>query len=632
MINILDQPFKKVPFPEFIDTEEKVNEVLNYISKIKHPIAVDTETTGLNKQKDIALIFSISDGRKRFTILGKFVPLFEEFFNSHSLIFHNINFDRAILRNSGITWNLSYCPGKDFDTIFMHHFLDQESQHSLAWISKNLLNLHKFEFKELFGKNGFINLDRLSLDETYKNAVNEYASFDAYVTFLCFELFLKELDKLNMLKLFNKFKPFMDVLYLMETEGIKVNINLLQQWKIKFEFELNELRKKFKELLGQYNIDEEINIQSSKQISDLFFNKLRKDPIKFSEKTNFPSVDEEVLEILAEEDSLAKLVLKYRNLHKQYSTYIVNLIETADSKNRIHTNFNFTRTYRLSSSDPNLQNIPKDEIILNETTNESISFRKIFIADENNILLDADYDQAELVIVSNLAKDELFLNAIKQGKDLHSLTASRLYNIPYEEYIEAKNSDNPNKFQKELLLQRYNAKQINFQILYGIGPDALAKNINSTKDEAAELINKFFNDHPRIKDFFEIQKRQLFRYGCIQTISGRMRKFSGIYSSDKGMQSFLLRAATNTPIQGSVADIISLAMIKLAQDKFLVENGVKLVLQIHDELIFEMPEENKDEKIFKHIEDILSSIYADKLECQLKSSVSYGKNWHEAKK
>jgi DNA polymerase-1 len=319
-------------------------------------------------------------------------------------------------------------------------------------------------------------------------------------------------------------------------------------------------------------------------------------------------------------------------LHKQYSTYIVNLLELVDSKNRIHTNFNFTRTHRLSSSDPNLQNIPRDEIILDETTGESISFRKIFIADDNNILLDADYDQAELVVVSNLSKDELFLNAIKQGKDLHSLTASRLYNIPYEYYIEAKNSENPNDFQKELLLQRYNAKQINFQILYGIGPEALAKNINSTPEEAAELINKFFNDHPRIKDFFEIKRRQLFTYGYVQTISGRIRKFSGIYSTDKGMQSFLLRAATNTPIQGSVADIISLAMIKLCQDKFLRENGVKLILQIHDELIFEMPEENKDEKVFKHIEDILSSIYADKLECPLKSSVSYGKNWYEAKK
>lgn len=625
-MNVLKQNFRCVPPPEWVDTENKLIEVLEYLTPVPI-IAVDTETTGLDTRKDTVLCFSVSDGRRRFAIPGKFLLRFKKLFDDKELIFHNAKFDKAVLSNSGCV-----LVGRsiDWDTATLFHWYDQVSSKSLAHIA-SVIGYWKAPFSEEFGKpEKFVELYNALTPETiYKIA--DYASWDAFVTYKAFEFLYDQLDRLGLIDLYRKYGRKLDaLLFEMEQLGVHVDVPLLMQWKSYYEDMTRQLEQEIiqqAQLLGVSNL----NIRSTKQLNHLFYDVLKKQVIKSSNRTGQPSVDSEVIaQWAAEGDTIAQLLLDYRNVFKQYSTYLLPLLECADSEGRVHTSFGYTETYRLTSSKPNLQNIPRDDAILPALTKQGISFRKVFSAPKGKIILDADYDQAEICVAANLSKDPVLLDALQRGLDVHSLTASKLFGRPYEEFVAAKKAENPSSEQLELIALRTKAKTINFQILYGVTPEGLAKRLNCSTEEATELINKFYEQYSGVKECFANFTKNMFELGFVRTVLGRIRRASGIFSNDSGVIEHLVRVSQNTPIQGSVADIMMRAMVMLHEDSDLRNAGVRIVLQIHDELLFEAPEDI-DPKYLKRISAIMTEASADVLQIPLSVDCKAGINWQEAK-
>lgn len=625
MLRILQQNFYSVPPPEWVNTEKDCRGALDYLDKA-NLIAVDTETTGLNRFSDTVIVFSVSDGVRRFAVHGKFLLLFKRLFAEKPLIFHNAKFDKFMLRNSGL---IVPNTGKDYDTRTMMHWLDQSQPKTLERLSEQV-GLWKTPYSEVFeGADLTTIIDSSDVSALAKLA--DYASWDAFVTYKGFEKLRQELEDLGIWILFQNLGQKLDaVLYGMELRGVHVDLPLLHEWNQLYEEKLQELERDFVKVAAQYGMPN-INMRSPKQLSKLFYEQLSLPVIKTSRRTKAPSTDVEVIKTFADQGvEAAKILLEYRNVHKQRSTYLANLIEHADPNSRIHSEFFFTETHRLTSSHPNLQNIPRDGAILPDMAELGISFRRVFSAPPGKILLDADYDQAEINIAANFSKDPVLMDAIKHGKDIHSVTASKLFDVPYEKFVEAKKAENPTPEQQELVALRTKAKTINFQILYGVTAEGLGKRLGVSTDEAAGLIDKFYTQYPKLKKLFEKSVTHLFTHGYVRTIFGRIRKCRGIFTDDDNKLGHLVRIAQNTPIQGSVADIISNAMVRVWEDRELRENGVRLVLQIHDELLFEAPED-LDPKIMKRIEEIMTTADDGKLEISLTVDCHAGRNWKEAK-
>ena len=468
------------------------------------------------------------------------------------------------------------------------------------------LNHRPISFKEVAGSGK----SQISFDKVPIKLATQYAAEDADVTFRLYALFKERLDQEKLLKVYELFeKPMVDLLAQMEIEGIKIDPNFLHELSKKFD---NKIIKLEKEIFKQSK--KEFKIGSPKQLGEVLYHELKIAALKKTRKGGF-ATSAAVLEDLAfRGHKLPRHVLDWRQLTKLKNTYTDTLPEHLNIRtNRVHTSFLLaaTTTGRLASSEPNLQNIPIK-------TKDGKEIRKAFIAEKNHLLISADYNQIEMRILADIADVKELKKAFKNNEDIHSLTANQVFNIPL------------NKIDDET---RRKAKTINFGIIYGISQYGLAKQISVSNQEAAEFLKSYFKKFPEIKDYMNTTINFCRKSGYVNNIFGRRCYITGINDKNYNVRNFQERAAINAPIQGSAADIMRLAMIKI--NLFMEKNSnykTRMLLQIHDELVFETPKE-EIEKIIpiikKNMSDVSSSEH-HQFSIPLTVHINSGNNWGEA--
>jgi len=580
----------------------------------KTVIAVDTETSSLNPLETnlVGVSFSYAPnkacyiplahkekGLKKEIVLKKIKPLLEDL--SIKKVGQNIKFDLIVLKQNGIEINSIE------DTMLISYTLDAgTNRHNMDTLSEIHLGHKPIAFKELVGTGK----NKLNFSDIELDKATEYAAEDADVTLRLYENLKERLDEEKLNKIYEYFeKPMIKLLSKLESSGIKVDASHLKKLSARFEKKLKKIEKDIYVLAGR-----EFNIASPKQLGEIIYNELKIAKLKKTKKGSL-ATNANVLEDLAfTGHKFPNLILEWRQVSKLKNTYSDALQEHISSKTkRVHTSFLLaaTNTGRLASSDPNLQNIP----IKSEDGKE---IRKAFVAEEGNILVSADYNQIEMRILADMADVKELKKAFRNEEDIHSLTASQVFNVPI------------NKINEDL---RRKAKAINFGIIYGITQYGLAKQISVSNHEALDFINAYFKKFPEIKDYMNSTIKSCRTKGYVNNIFGRRIHLRGINDKNFSVRSFQERAAINAPIQGSAADIIRLAMIKLDEitetDK---KFKAKMLLQIHDELIFECP---KDDKIYvqKIIKDAMTSISSSDyhmFSIPLNVSINSGSNWGEA--
>ena len=598
---------------ESIINEKNLDKWLKILNE-QSVIAVDTETSSLNPLEAdlIGVSFSYAPNKacyiplahknikslKKKLVLEKIKPILED--PSIKKVGQNIKFDFTVLKQNGIEVN----PIED--TMLISYTLDAGSnRHNLDTLSEIHLEHKTISYKELVGTGK----NKLNFSDIELDKATEYAAEDADVTLRLYNHLKSKLNEEKLNKVYESFeKPMVQLLSKMEFNGIKVDDLYLKKLSKKFEDKIRKIEKEIYSIAGK-----EFNIGSPKQLGEIIYNELK---IAKSKKTKKGSLatNAKILEDLAlTEHKFPKLILEWRQISKLKNTYSDALQDHISKKTkRVHTSFLLaaTNTGRLASSDPNLQNIPiKSE--------EGREIRKAFIADKKNILISADYNQIEMRILADIADVKELKRAFKNNEDVHCLTASQVFNVPI------------NKVNDDL---RRKAKTINFGIIYGITQYGLAKQISVSNQEALDFINSYFKNFPEIKDYMSSTISICRKQGYVSNIFGRRIHLRGINDKNFSIRSFQERAAINAPIQGSAADIVRLAMIKINK---LIENDKKLqtkmLLQIHDELIFECLE--KDAMyIKKTIKEAMISISNSEyhmFSIPLDVHVNSGYNWGE---
>jgi len=596
-------------------TSEKVLDKWIQILNEQSVISVDTETSSLNPLEAnlVGISFSYAPNKacyiplahknikslKKDIVLKKIKPILED--PSIKKVGQNIKFDHIILKQNGI--NIDPIE----DTMLISYTLDAgTNRHNLDTLSEIHLNHKTISYKELVGTGK----NRLNFSDVALDKATEYAAEDADVTLRLYNYLKTRLDDENLNKVYETFeKPMVKLLSKLEIHGIKVDDIYLKKLSKNFEEKLKKIEKEIYSIAGK-----EFNIASPKQLGEIIYNELKITKLKKTKKGSL-ATSANILEDLAlAGHKFPNLVLEWRQISKLKNTYTDALQNHINNKTkRVHTSFLLaaTNTGRLASSDPNLQNIPiKSE--------EGKEIRKAFTAEKNNILISADYNQIEMRILSDLADVKELKKAFKNNEDIHSLTASQVFNVPI------------NKVNDDL---RRKAKTINFGIIYGITQYGLAKQISVSNQEALDFINSYFKKFPEIKEYMNSTINSCRKHGYVSNIFGRRIHLRGINDKNFNVRSFQERAAINAPIQGSAADIIRLAMIKINQ---LIEKDkkfqTKMLLQIHDELIFECLEKNEG-YIKKTIKDAMSSISKSEyhmFSIPLEVNVNSGYNWGEA--
>jgi len=575
-------------------------------------LAIDTETTSVDPHQASLVGISLSSkvgkacyipvGHKskknldKKSVLSKLKPLLED--PSIKKIGQNIKFDFIILYREGI----SISPMED--TMLMSYVLDAgKNRHNMDTLSELHLGHKTTTFKELVGSGKKeINFSDVELDKA-----KDYAAEDADITFRLYKKFIKNLKSEKMINIYEIFeKPMIEILAFMEMKGIKIDSNFLKSLSLKFEKKIEKLEKEIFKIAQK-----EFNIGSPKQLGDIIYNDLKIAGLKKTRKGGF-ATNASVLEDLAfKGHKFPQLVLDWRQVSKLKNTYSDALPEHVNpTTKRVHTSFLLaaTTTGRLASSDPNLQNIPiKSE--------DGKDIRKAFIAEKNHTLISADYNQIEMRILADLAGVKELKKAFKNNEDIHSLTASQIFNI------EIKKVDQD---------QRRKAKAINFGIIYGISQYGLAKQINVSNYEAEEFLNAYFAKFPEIKIYMDDTIKFCRKSGYVNNIFGRRSHFNAINDKNFNVRNFQERAAINAPIQGSASEIMRLAMIRL--QKNLSENKKlksKMLLQIHDELIFEVPKDEVTEmtKIIKKEMTSVSESEHHSFSTPLTVDINIGDNW-----
>ncbi len=588
---------------EWIKEAEEVGEV-----------AVDTETSSLDphQAKLIGISLCSKIGKacyipighlsgkciKKDIVIQKLKPLLED--PSVKKIGQNIKFDFIVLFKQGIEISSME------DTMLMSYVLDAgKNRHNMDLLSEIHLGHKTIKFKDVVGTGKKeINFSEVELDKA-----KDYAAEDADVTFRLYKKFIKNLKSEKMINIYEIFeKPLIKILAFMEIQGIKVDSDFLKSLSLKFEKKIEQLEKEiFKISKKQFNIG------SPKQLGEIIYNDLKIAGLKKTKKGGF-ATSATVLEDLAfKGDAFPQLVLDWRQVSKLKNTYTDSLPQyiNPDTK-RVHTSFLLaaTTTGRLASSDPNLQNIPIK-------TEEGRDIRKAFITEKDFTLVSADYNQIEMRILADLADVKELKRAFKNNEDIHSLTASQIFNIDIKKVDENK---------------RRKAKAINFGIIYGISQYGLAKQINVSKYEAEEFLNAYFLKFPEIKIYMDNTIKFCRKSGYVNNIFGRRSHFISINDKNFNVRNFQERAAINAPIQGSASEIMRLAMIRL--DKRLSEqkkNNCRILLQIHDELLFEVPT-NEVKQIIKLIKEEMTSVAESQyhsFSTPLTVDINIGDNWGE---
>lgn len=486
-----------------------------------------------------------------------------------------------------------------FDTMIAEYLLySSDRRYKLDDLALKYFDYKMISYEEVAGKGK----DQKSFQHIDVNTATQYAAEDAEITFSLEQILRKALEEQNLLELFETIEmPLLPVLQDMEKNGIKLDTALLSRLSKEAHESMVQLEKEIIELAG-----ETFNLNSTKQLQVILFEKMKL-PIKKKTKTGI-STDVEVLELLSEEYEIARKLLDYRQFQKLTSTYIDSLPLLISKKtNRIHTSFNQTiaSTGRLSSTNPNLQNIP----IRNEWGKK---IREAFIAEPGKVFLSADYSQIELRIFAHIAQDQSMIEAFRSGLDIHASTASKVFHISQEQVTQD---------------QRRYAKTINFGLMYGMGPFKLSKQLGISMDEARGFIDEYFLAFSSIRACIDRIIEETKQKGYIETLFGRKRSIPEILSMNRTIEEAGKREAVNAVIQGTAADIIKIAMIRLHEKLRQEKCETKLLLQIHDELLFECPQ-HEIEKVTPLIKETMESVM--ELSVPLIVEVCEGKNWREA--
>jgi len=591
---------------ELIDTEEELRQFAEKLMTMKE-FCFDSETTGINplESEIVALAFSWEKAsgclvhfpaseKETMARLEILKPVFEN--PDITKIGQNMKFDIQVLGNYGIE-----VKGPLFDTMIAHYLLEPDMRHNMNLLAETYLSYSPVHIESLIGEKG---ANQKNMRDVPVEQIREYAVEDADVTYQLKEVFLPKIKSEGLADLSENIEmPLIRVLADMERTGVRLNKDDLKGIADGLREDIIALEKEIYTLAGA-----EFNISSPKQLGDILFVRLKLDDKARVTKTKQFNTSEEILQRLSSRHPIIGKVLEYRGLKKLLSTYVETLPELADKRTgRIHTSYNqaVASTGRLSSNNPNLQNIPvKDE--------RGREIRKAFIPEEGNIFLSADYSQIELRLMAHLSKDRSMIDDFLSGSDIHAATASKIFGVEIE------------KVTREM---RSRAKTANFGIIYGISSFGLSERLTIGRKEAKDLIDGYFSSYPGVKRYMDESIAKAREQGYVTTMFGRRRYLRDIHSRNQVVRGNAERNAINAPIQGTAADIIKIAMVRIFDRLNAAKLASKMILQVHDELIFEVvPEE------LQKLKDIVlyEMTNAAKLDVPLKVDWGTGRNWLEA--
>ena len=594
-----------------ISTEKSLKELIKKASKAK-TIALDTETTGLDYMDTelVGISLSYKAGEAYYIplnhdddsvdqlaldiVLKELRPLLES--SSNKIIGQNIKFDKNVLAKYGVD-----IASIKNDTMMMSYVLDASAtRHNLDALSSYYLNYKTSTFEDVAGKG----VKQITFDKVPIEAATNYAAEDADITLRLYEELNPRLEgEASLNKLNDEIEiPLIEVLSEMEQNGAILNSKILNSQSKDLEGRIKKLEEKAYQIAG-----EEFNLGSTKQLREIFFEKLKYRIIKKTPGGQ-PSTDEKVLAELAEEYELPKVLLEHRTLSKLKSTYTDKLPnQVSQSTGKVHTSFHqaVTTTGRLSSSDPNLQNIPI-------RTEDGRRIRQAFEPSDGNKFISADYSQIELRVMAHMSKDEGLLEAFREGQDVHSKTASEVFDVGIKEVT----SD-----------LRRNAKAINFGLIYGISAFGLGKQLGISRNLAAEYMAMYFEKYPDVKKYMESTKEFASQNGYVETLFGRRLYLRDINATNAMRRQASERAAINAPVQGTAADIMKIAMINMHKAIKTQKSEAKLILQVHDELILDTPKDEIDKIVSLVTESMMG---AANLDVPLEIDIGIGDNWDQA--
>lgn len=589
-----------------IDNEEKINELISKIC-VQEFCSFDTETTGLDPLKSelVGMSFSFAEHEayyvpisSEYTIAKKTVEKFKCFFENENIlkIGQNIKYDILVLKKYDV-----HVKGKLFDTMIAHYLLNPELRHNMDYLAETYLGYQTIHIEELIGPKG---KNQLNMRHINPEKICNYACEDADITLQLYTILEKKIEEQELNRLLYDIElPLIYVLADMEYTGVKLDKSALAEYSKKLTNELISIES---EIYKEAKI--EFNINSAKQVGEVLFDKLQIVEKPKKTKTGQYVTSEETLQNLKNAHPIVGKILDYRGLKKLLSTYVDALPQLVDPKDgKLHTSYNqtVTSTGRLSSSNPNLQNIPIRE-------DQGKEIRKAFIANDGCKFLSSDYSQVELRIMAHLSNDSNMIDAFNSGEDIHAATASKIFKVP----IELVTSD-----------MRRKAKTANFGIIYGISVFGLAERLNIPRSEAKQLIDGYFETYPQVKEYMDKSIEMAREKGYVETLFGRKRYLPDINSRNATVRGYAERNAINAPIQGSAADIIKVAMNNIFDHLNKAGLQSKMILQVHDELNFNV-NENEIEKVKEIVSKEMENAY--KLIVCLKADCGIGDNWLEA--
>ena len=591
---------------KLIDNEEELHQICDFFIT-KEFVSIDTETTSTDaiSAELVGLSFSVEEKKAFYVAVPanyeealKIVQIFKPLYESDKImkIGQNIKYDYEVLTRYGVTLQ-----GKMFDTMIAHYLIQPELHHNMDYMAETLLGYQTIHIEELLGPKGKKQKNMRDLSPT---DIYEYAAEDADITLRLKNVLEPRLKELGVEELFwNIEMPLVRVLADMELNGVCLDTEALQDTSKIFTERMKQYEQEIYKEAG-----EEFNISSPKQVGDILFGKMQIMDKPKKTKTGQYVTSEEVLQSLENKSPIVRNILNYRGMKKLLSTYIDALPKLINPRTgHIHTSFNqaLTATGRLSSSDPNLQNIPV-------RTDDGKEIRKCFIPEEGCLFFSADYSQIELRIMAHLSEDENMMEAFREGHDIHRATAAKIWHVDIDKVTDA---------------QRKKAKQANFGIIYGITTYGLAQRMDIPNSEAKDLIEGYFRTFPKVQAYMEHAKEEARAKGYAETLFHRRRYLADINSRNATVRGFAERNAINAPIQGTEADIIKVAMVRI-WERFKKE-GIcsKMILQVHDELNFSVfPEER--EQVERIVIEEMQNAYP--LNVPLIADAGWGKNWLEA--
>ena len=588
-----------------VNNASELQELVAYLMTFAE-FCFDTETTGVdpNTCRIVGMSFAAEPFKAWYLPFGdanraEYIKILRPLFENEAIakIGQNIKFDLMVLAKLGIAVR-----GKRLDTMLMHYLLDSESRHNMDFLAERYLNYSPISIETLIGKGA----KQLTMDMVGVERVAEYAAEDADVTLRLKHVLYPEVEKMAMLDLYHNIEaPMIDVLAAMEMAGVTVDCEALARYAVELREMLQRLESEVREMAGE----PALNINSSRQLGEVLFGKLRITDKPKMTKTKQFSTEEEYLQGFAHDFPIVSKILEYRGVKKLLSTYVEALPELVNRETgKIHTSYNqaVTATGRLSSTNPNLQNIPVRDAL-------GKPIRAAFVAsDAEHTLVAADYSQIELRLMAHLSGDEALIEAFKQGEDIHAATAARLYGKGVAEV----SSD-----------ERRSAKTANFGIIYGISAFGLAQRLDISNRDAKELITNYFETYPGVKRYMDNAVAKATTEGYVETMFGRRRTLHDITSSNRTVRGLAERNAINAPIQGSAADIMKLAMVEIYR-RFEAE-GIrsKMIMQVHDEVVVDTLNEEL-ESVKRIVKEAMESVAS--LRVPLIAEVNSAENWLDA--